>query len=1146
MNLFFIEFSPDFTNHPNLLCDEIDKIDSGSIIIIDFKKWRFIPSTNELRRVFSFVTDDEPRNFIFINYKRWGKKELVDDSQLHNDFRTRKIFIPVFDDWGEFLCCCGISKNNQVTFQQIFQQQMLCLPELSSAIQTQTLEILSSHRNLFEKCKKSENTWKSKINAGELQNIEIKHDVEAHGAFVENEGIVLLSGRHTAQYILTFHLNENLFIEKVSKRIISALEFNVNFESIVTFSILGSAIAEGVKYRILKEFNKEIEVVCLENYRQLDFKTLAAEPIDGKRILIIIDVMDSGRLLQKIFSFCEKRHCKIMQTVAVIDRKNSIDHIEGYNRFISLCQWKIPSFDPEKCPLRIKYGKVCSSHIDELTMELSSSFNRDFNFSTFEELFEHFQYQYNFYKMVNKANALEWHVQIKSGIHTDRHYLNYFDAKKLLELPKIYLDLPKKITSFFNNINSHQTDQNYFPFDLIISADHDNALFLVQKIKDRIKTRLSTDPIKSIAIYGNKFRFHIKEEQKIEQIKQARRILIVDDGINTTETIHGLFDYLSELRSGDDDLFIFVLVDRLPQQTFNSFIRHIKNKNKYFAYYYTQLPSYVDSRSNCPECQEYTEMDSENIFDRPQLLAKYHEGRKKRLKPRPLPAKSLRESKADVLSQEIIFENVTIKFIEWKSFFLEIFEEFENPFEILKLMRNKKYLNLVHPFVEALEISDVRRNYWETSLPFLLNLAGASSYKVGESIVRSLTRKNLIDTKVKEFLREFIIKNSTHKETHGFFAWVLSNLNDAIFNKSLAKRAATSSKRQQVADIISGYKSEEFIIASSVMKNIQKNALKVAKTNVSVLVQGDTGTGKEMIARLIHYKSQRASCPFISVNCGAFSESLIESELFGHEQGAFTGAHKRMMGAFEHAHKGTIFLDEIDSLSLKAQSAILRLIEDHELRRVGGEKTQQIDTRIVTATNKDLKKMVDEGTFREDLYYRIKIFDIRIPPLRDRKEEIVLLLNYFLKKHSGGNPKIEAFSEDAMKAIHSYPWPGNIRELSSFVQQLVVLYEDPIISLNQIKSLLPETHNRDEAPIDWQSLKQKYSLDKKLVQVLRVLIENNEVQIDAKSFSDLINCSQQTARNHFNKLIEKGILIKKGKGPATFYELNSGAIQINK
>src|SRR4026209_676371 len=240
--------------------------------------------------------------------------------------------------------------------------------------------------------------------------------------------------------------------------------------------------------------------------------------------------------------------------------------------------------------------------------------------------------------------------------------------------------------------------------------------------------------------------------------------------------------------------------------------------------------------------------------------------------------------------------------------------------------------------------------------------------------------------------------------------------------------------------------------SSGALEKVLSVVRKVAKSNTTVLVRGETGTGKELIAGAIHHNSHRASRNFIKVNCAALQENLLESELFGHEKGAFTGADKQRIGRFEQADGGTLFLDEIGDMSANTQVKILRVLQEHEFERLGGTRTLKVDVRLIAATNRDLVRMVESGGFREDLYYRLNVVTIEMPPVRDRKEDIPALTNFFIKRFAVELKKrIEGVTPEALKLLMRYNWPGNIRELENTIERAALLAEGRSIAAGDLR-----------------------------------------------------------------------------------------------
>lgn len=263
---------------------------------------------------------------------------------------------------------------------------------------------------------------------------------------------------------------------------------------------------------------------------------------------------------------------------------------------------------------------------------------------------------------------------------------------------------------------------------------------------------------------------------------------------------------------------------------------------------------------------------------------------------------------------------------------------------------------------------------------------------------------------------------------------------------------------------------EEIIGHSAPIRDVLNIVYRVADKNINVLIQGESGTGKELIAKALHTLSERRNHPFIKINCASLNESLIESELFGHEKGAFTGAISQRLGRFELADGGTLFLDEIGELSINLQAKLLRVLQQREFERVGGTKTIQTDVRIISATNVNLLESVKQGTFREDLYYRLNVVTITAPPLRERKDDIPLLISHFIKKiNQNYGMAIKRLTPEALSALMAYPWPGNVRELENVLSRLGVLTDGETITLEMIRQNCPTILTFEElAPATFQ------------------------------------------------------------------------------
>jgi len=272
-----------------------------------------------------------------------------------------------------------------------------------------------------------------------------------------------------------------------------------------------------------------------------------------------------------------------------------------------------------------------------------------------------------------------------------------------------------------------------------------------------------------------------------------------------------------------------------------------------------------------------------------------------------------------------------------------------------------------------------------------------------------------------------------------------------IVSRALSTQALQKEVQYLREEVDRSFGFGDLIGKSKAMREIFSLVRQVADSKSTILVMGESGTGKELVSRAIHFHSNRKTQPFVTINCAAIPETLIESELFGHERGAFTHAIEKKLGRFEIAHQGTLFLDEIGELSLTTQAKILRFLQEREFNRVGGSKTIKVDVRLITATNKDPNQLIKQGRFREDLYYRINVVPIVLPPLRDRREDIPLLLDHFIQKFNSENNKhVKGVSEESLAVLMDYDWPGNVRELENLIERAVTLTSNGYIQPNEL------------------------------------------------------------------------------------------------
>ena len=353
---------------------------------------------------------------------------------------------------------------------------------------------------------------------------------------------------------------------------------------------------------------------------------------------------------------------------------------------------------------------------------------------------------------------------------------------------------------------------------------------------------------------------------------------------------------------------------------------------------------------------------------------------------------------------------------------------------------------------------------------------------------------------------------------------------ELLIEKTLSVSRLKDENRNLRQELKTLFGPQNIIGGHPAMKKVTQLIQQVGGTKATVLIQGESGTGKELVARAIHYESDRSSKPFVVINCAAIPSNLLESELFGHERGAFTGAVKLKKGRLELADQGTLFLDEIGEMPKELQVKILRVLEEQRFQRVGGMEDIEVDNRIIAASNKDLKHAVEEGAFREDLYYRLNVIIIALPPLRERKEDIPLLVDYFLDKHRGVSKKtVNGVSAGALQCLMEYPWPGNVRELENAILRGLVLCRTDSLEVEDLPEEVtcPESGEEKTAAADRQELKQ---MKKQAQQKVKGEVEKNFI-IEAlrKGEGNVLKSAAlvNMDRRQFQNLIKKYGVVKE-------------------
>jgi two-component system response regulator AtoC len=434
-----------------------------------------------------------------------------------------------------------------------------------------------------------------------------------------------------------------------------------------------------------------------------------------------------------------------------------------------------------------------------------------------------------------------------------------------------------------------------------------------------------------------------------------------------------------------------------------------------------------------------------------------------------------------VVDDEESLRKVLKKELSRKGFYVEVAQDGE---EGLRFLRNEAFdvvlLDIVMPGMTGIEfMKEVKK---DPLAPSIIVLTGKATVENAVLAMKSgafdyITKPYKLDE------LEVLIKKA--------FEYRSLKIKSELLEKELVKKELP-----------------ELVFSSEEMKKIIDLVKKIAPTDSPVLIQGESGTGKEVIAKTIWYHSKRKGLPFFGLNCATFSENLIESELFGHERGAFTSAYQTKLGIVEVANKGTLFLDEIGEMPVSLQAKLLRFLDSGEFRRVGGTKNLKSDVRIIAATNRDLSELVRKGEFRQDLFYRLNVINIYLPPLRDRRDDIPTLAEYFLRKFSMKLSKsLKGFTQDAMEALLIYDWPGNVRELENVIERAVILSEGEEITRDLLS--LPATDNKKyKVQTPGETSENVYDLNEmERLHILRVL---QEVRGNRSVASKLLGIDRKT------------------------------------
>ena len=1139
---YFIDFKYDYVSKLagfNKLEKEIEKAKGNDTIVLNFLRYPVTPTEEEIDR--SLAKPLRRKNsfhFTFINFRREGRKILLKNTSLKKWLYQNNLIIPVFDQYCEFLCFFGLEDEISTSvFKNLLNEKETYNISIRKVDKTQRntiTKILEANNFLFQQTKKEKYGWTSKIKPKELFDQEIINEVCKVNAHVTDKHIELLSGKHTNQFIQTNKIFKNIeFPIRLARGLFSKIKGKIDFDTISAFSLTGLDFARAFQREIEQLSGKKVDLICLENYNNLSLPPTFIGDLTNKKIFIILDVNDTGGLLEQMLKFWQvDNNCKVIGIGIAIDTGNYQGALRNIN-FHYLCNWKIPIYDRENCPL-CKSNSTPIYYVNEDTLTLTKFQETKSSPENIYQLVDKYPDAKEFWIDIAKLGVLNLHARITTGNYKDRHYLAFIDIEKLLNDSEISSKLIDRIIKYYVNNKL----ESKFPFDLIICVPNPKSITIASEIQRTIPGV----HVEKIIPGRKKDSFYLKDDSDRDLIKNAERILIIDDGANTGDTLSGLV-YLLEKNNVDiKNIKACVLIDRLSGDSLDKISKLFKKKDNFHAIYKVKIPPYVKNVHECPLCRELDILKIDIAQTESSLIHDYYLKRKTDIEVIALPTKFLSE-KNKKLNRIISIKGLALPYLYFCVFLLDLIGREGSPATLIKCLKNVEKKDIILVAVEAISMFGISREEWSIYRDALMELANTlNSYEIRKNIFRIMVLKGFnINKEILNSIVNFIVENIEKKEELPFLTWLAYKIQNPQFKSLLIQRknkCSSQTERKNLTEIINANIPKTIITENHLMYKVLERVRIVAQTNSPVLISGESGTGKELIARAIHKKSNRKDEPFIAINCGAMPSELVESDLFGYEEGAFTGAKKSgSLGKFELANRGTLFLDEIDSMSLESQAKLLRVIRNKELMRVGGKKIIQVDVRIISATKQDLFLKVEEGQFRDDLYYRIMVIPIKLPPLRERVKDIRVLIDYFLDfyRKEFNHDSVKKIDEGTLQVLERYRWPGNVAELINTIECVVQLSRGNIITKNDLpENVLNSIENNEKSNLkaDESIYRSKQRQDKALD-----WMKNNERKINNKKYRDITDCSDETARRDLNELIKRKIINRTGKGRASIYSL---------
>jgi transcriptional regulator with GAF, ATPase, and Fis domain/orotate phosphoribosyltransferase/hypoxanthine phosphoribosyltransferase len=850
---------------------------------------------------------------------------------------------------------------------------------------------------------------------------------------IQKKHIQLLSGKHTLEYISSTALSSNPELIGWMARVIYARFKKSAIDCIVSYSDQSFTLLLLLK----QEFDKDgriIEPLIMENYDEPYLKDSRPyyKKCKGKKALIVLDVTSSGQLPVKIVNTIRNEGGKIQGVAIIVDARTNTQPIT--TNYFTLCKYPIVLYDPGSkngsCPGCREQNSQTLYYIDP---RINSPIPVPSGKQSLQPVYLCNEENKRFWEWVRKTDALKTHIILGE---TKRHYYYYIDTFAVL-------------TNYIEKVNWRLEclyPDGQLP-EVILHPNNHSARLIAWHLFEMHVRRGNLIPAENKTGIWT-----IGDESKLNN----RSILIVDDGANTGRTIKGLLNLCRRVNGSIDRVKICIFLDRLGPDDHEDLIAMVPEKN-IRSVYRIPIPAFTDDQKHCPLCLEISQLEKYNEVMSLEAQA-YIKDRLKKIKEKNIQQGERSSGRSRNESPEsTISRGKALDFLYSKG---------DHAF--LMVLRRKIPIKELSLILEAIPPEYIRmRDIKEWLSRNIQEVKGISH------LTKFLRMLLMVHPEIIWNHLDHIIEQFAKSHRNQFLTYILEYLVwEKVINKSDLRNYLNEAlkKWREYSEFIAGIINsvifkypDELMRHPSHFKIYENIVLKIAQSNASTLITGETGTGKGVLAKIIHDTSKKEKDEFVKINVFNLSPTLIESELFGHEKGAFTGADKLKIGKLEIADGGTAFFDEIGDIPLHLQGKILRALEDKEFEKVGGTKTIKSDFRIICATNKDLKELIANGDFREDLYYRINVIPIYLPPLRETPEDIRGLAKYFLQFYCYKNNKgLIEYDDEIHEALISYSWPGNVRELKNAIERAVLLSENKSEFIEQIKSVCQNSIAKDK------------------------------------------------------------------------------------